>query len=129
MVLEAEAGAKLKTMVYVIRGVSECLLGKTDGVKLGIVEFRPEGTETVRKLSETYKKAIPEAGHEVSGGLTQLQIDKMESIVKDFSGLFEGLGRATGVEPIHIEVDESVKPVQQKRRPCLLSMWRGLKLF
>ena len=53
-VLEAEAGAKLTTMVYVIRGVSENLLGKSDAVKLGIVEFHPEGAaEKVRKLSET----------------------------------------------------------------------------
>ena len=92
--LEAKAGAKLKTMVYVIRGVSECLLGKTDAVRLGIVKFRPEGAaEEVRKLSETYKKAIPESGQVISGGLTQSEIDdKIESIVKDFSGLFVGLG-------------------------------------
>jgi hypothetical protein len=117
-VLEANAGAKIKTEVYVIRGVSENLLGKTDAVKLGIVKFHPEGAvEKVRKLSETEKKTIPEAGQVVSGGMTQSEIDdKMESIVKDFSGLFVGLGRATGVEPIHIEVDESIKPVQQKRR-------------
>ena len=120
--LEAKAGAKLKTMVYVIRGISECLLGKDDAIKLGIVEFHPEGaTEVVRKLSETLKKAVPDAGQVVSEGMTQSEIDdKMESIVKDFSGLFEGFGRATGVDPIHIEVDESVKPVQQKRRPIPL---------
>ena len=97
MVLEAKAGAKLKTMVYVIRGVSECLLGKTDTVKLGIVKFRPEGTEMVRKLLETYKKVIPEAGHVVSGGLTQSEIDdKMKSIVEDFSGLFVFIGPEAG---------------------------------
>ena len=93
-VLEAKAGAKIKTMVYVIRGVSECLLGKTDAVKLGIVKFHPEGAdEVIRKLSETFKKAVPEAGQVVSGGMTQSEIDdKMESVVKEFSGLFEGFG-------------------------------------
>ena len=51
-VLEAKAGAKLRTMIYIIRGVSENLLGKTDAVKLGIVEFRPKGAiEKVRMLS------------------------------------------------------------------------------
>ena len=44
----------------------------------------------------------------------------MKSIVEECSGLFVGLGRATGVEPIHIEIDDSVKPVQQKRRPIPL---------
>ena len=32
------------------------------------------------------------------------------------------LGRATGVLDIHIEIDEEVKLVQQKRRPFLLNM-------
>ena len=120
--LVAEAGASIETIVYVIRGVSECLLGKTDAVKLGIITFRPEGAaQEVRKLSETMKKNIPEAGQVVSAGMNQSEIDvNMESIVKEFSGLFEGFGRVTGVDPIHIEVDESVKPVQQKRRPIPL---------
>ena len=40
----------------------------------------------------------------------------MKSVVQDFSSLFVGRGRAIGVEPILIEVDESIKPIQQKRR-------------
>ena len=120
--LVAEAGASINTDIYIIRGVSECLLGKTDAVKLGIVTFRPEGAaQEVRKLSETLKKTIPEAGQVVSSGMNQLDIDdKMESIAYELSGLFEGFGRVTGVDPIHIEVDESVKPFQQKRRPIPL---------
>ena len=35
--LEATAGVKVTTIVYVIWGVSESLLGKSDAVKLGIV--------------------------------------------------------------------------------------------
>ena len=54
--LEAEAGAKVKTMVYLIRGFSECLFGKSAAVKLGIVEFHPKGAETVRNLSENSMK-------------------------------------------------------------------------
>ena len=89
------------------------MYGKSDAVKLGIIEFWPKGPETVRKLSVTYKETIPEAGHVISHGLTQLQIEKnMKSIVEDFGGLFVGLGRAIGVEPMHIEVDESIKPIQ-----------------
>ena len=68
LALESEAGAKLKTIAYEIGGVSQYLLGKTDAVKLGIVELCPEGGETIRKLSETFKKTIPEAGQVVSRG-------------------------------------------------------------
>ena len=109
-------------MVYVIKDVSECLLGKKDAETLGIVELRPEGkAESVRKLSQTLKETVPKDGQIVSGKMTQSQIDtEMESIVGEFKGLFEGFGRATGVEPIHIEVDDSITPVQQKRRPIPL---------
>ena len=120
--LEATAGAKVTTIVYIIRGVSENLLGKSDAVKLGIVEFRPDGAaEKVRMLSETLKKTIPMADEIVSAGMSQAEIDdKMEMIANEHKDLFEGFGRITGVDPIHIEVDESIKPVQQKRRPIPL---------
>ena len=56
----------------------------------------------------------------VSGGQTQREIDrKMESITNEFPDLFKGLGRAK-VEPMNIEVDQKVKPVQQKRRNIAL---------
>ena len=88
--LEAKAGAKIESMVYVIKDVSECLLGKLDAERLGIVELRPEGkVESIRKLSETLKETVPKDGQIVSGNMTQSQIDtEMESIVKEFSGLF-----------------------------------------
>ena len=53
MVLEAEAGAKLKTIVYKINGLSEHLLEKSCAVKFRIVEFLPQGADTVWKLLET----------------------------------------------------------------------------
>ena len=43
----------------------------------------------------------------------------MESITDEFPDLFTGLGRAK-MEPVHIEVDQRVKPVQQKRRNIAL---------
>ena len=90
--LEAKAGAKIDSMVYVIKDVSECLLGKKDAERLGIVELRPEGkAESVRKLSQTLKETVPKDGQIVSGEMTQSQIDwEMESIVGEFKGLFNG---------------------------------------
>ena len=64
------------------------------------------------------KKLIQEVRQIVSENQTQAEIDKeMKSIVDNFSGLLVGLEHAKGVEPIRIEVDESFKLVQQKRRP------------
>ena len=95
-------------------------MGKT-AQQLGIVEFCPEGVETIKKLSETFIQVIPEARQVVSGGLTQSEInEEMKLIGKDFSGLFVGLGCATGMDPIHFEVDESIQPMHQKRRPMPL---------
>ena len=44
----------------------------------------------------------------------------MDKIMNKYKTLFEGLGRAK-LEPIHIEIDRTVKPIQQKqqkRRYC-----------
>ena len=52
--------------------------------------------------------------------MTQAEIDaRMEILLRPFEKVFQGIGRAK-VEPVHIEVDPSVKPVQQKRRPIPL---------
>ena len=40
----------------------------------------------------------------------------MRKIVGNHQKLFSGLGKATGVEPVHIEIDKTVPPVQQKRQ-------------
>ena len=51
----------------------------------------------------------------ISGGQTQQQIDeKMNHIISKYPKVFKGLGCAK-VEPIHIEIDPNVKPVQQKQ--------------
>ena len=47
--LKAGAGATVDTMVYVVKGAKESLLGLKDGEALGIIKIKPEG-ETVRKL-------------------------------------------------------------------------------
>ena len=51
---------------------------------------------------------------------------KMEVITDKFPDLFTGLGRAK-VEPVHIEVDPRVKPIQQKRRNIALHYVDRLK--
>ena len=57
----------------------------------------------------------------ISGGQTQEEIDLlMTELVKPYQQVFQGIGVAK-VEPVHIEVDNSVKPVQQKRRPIAIN--------
>ena len=52
----------------------------------------------------------------ISGGQTQDQIESNKKRIADrYPEVFEGLGRAK-VNPIHITVDNSVKPLQQKQR-------------
>ena len=53
--------------------------------------------------------------------MKQNEIDeKMTDIVDEFKDFFVGLGRAKRVDPIHLEIDETMKLGQQKRRPILL---------
>ena len=121
--MRAEAGATIHTMVYVMRGKEQPLLGRMDAQRLGIIQMNMKGTEQkedgVARLEKLEKEPAVKTGI-VSGGQTQREIDrKMESITDEFPDLFTGLGRAK-VEPVHIEVDPRVKPVQQKRRNIAL---------
>ena len=94
---------------------------------MGIIKIRPEG-EQVRRLEVCTKEAGPASDEVVSGGQTQNQIDEnMVKLVAQFPKVFKGLGRATGVPDIHIEVDKSVPPVQQKPRQIPMLYKQKLK--
>ena len=129
--MEARGGAKVTTMVYVVKGESQSLLGLKDGKALGIIDIKPEGrvevdtedvkedTEEVNHVTPTKKENKVEEGL-VSDGQTQNEIDSdMKYIASKYPAVFNGLGRAK-VEPIHIEIDPSVRPVQQKQRRIAL---------
>ena len=117
--LTAACGAQINTIVYVVAGEEQSLLGLKDGEALGIININSDGQFTVRQLS-TEPKARPTAEGIVSGSQTQAEIDRnMRKLMEQYDSLFQGLGNAT-VEPVHIEVDASVKPVQQKQRPIAL---------
>ena len=99
------------------------MLGLMDAQRLGIIQMNVKGAEQkedrVARLEMLVKQPAVKTGI-VSGGQTQKEIDrKMESITDEFPDLFTGLGRAK-VEPVLIEVDQRVKPVQQKRRNIAL---------
>ena len=119
--LEAAGGAKIKTIVYVVEGECQSLLGLRDSEKLGIIKIDPEGAvkeEQVIQLSQS-KKLIHETGW-VAGQQSQGDIEaKMIRIMDRHCNIFKGIGRAK-VEPVHIEVDPEVKPKQQKRRPIAI---------
>ena len=128
--MQAEAGATIHSMVYVMRGKEQPLLGLLDAQRLGIIQMNMKGAgqkvDTVARLEDTGKQPIVNRGT-VSGGQTQQEISrKMASITAKFPDLFTGLGRAK-VEPVHIQVDPKVKPIQQKRRTIALHYVDRLK--
>ena len=120
-VMRAAAGAEITTIVYVVVGEAEGLLGLLDAEKLGIIKINPEGerSEVIAQITGVKKLEKVNEGV-VSGGQSAAEIkDKMSSLVGRYPAVFEGLGLAK-VDPIHIAVDPKVKPVQQKPRPIAL---------
>ena len=112
--LQARGGASVTTIMYVVKGAKESLLGLQDGEALGIIKIEPDG-ESVRRLEQVTKQPVPEKQEVVSDGQTQQEIDQeMEGLVKGYPKVFHGLGRATKMPPVHIEIDSTVPPVQQK---------------
>ena len=62
-----------------------------------------------------------------STGQGQREIEEqMEQIIRPHEQVFTGIGVAK-VDPVHIEIDKSVKPVQQKRRPIALHYMEKFK--
>ena len=121
--MQAEAGATIHSNVYVMRGQEQPLLGLLDAQRLGIIQMNMKGAaqkeDVVARLEKVKKEQTAKLGP-VSGGQSQQEIDrKMKSITDKFPSLYTGLGRAK-VEPVHIEVDKKVKPIQQKRRNIAL---------
>ena len=108
--------------------IFESLLGLTDGEALGIIYINPDSNnnETVMMMEAEVKTDVPKEGI-VSGGQTQEEIEKaMKDIVDRHQKLFQGLGRAK-VDTVHIDIDETVKPVRQKRRPVAIHYRQKLK--
>ena len=94
-----------------VLGRSKCKLTAGAGATLETVS-----DNAVRRLSMFTKEKVTVEGV-ISGGQTQEQIDEsIAELVKKFPKVFKGLGRATGVPDIHIEVDDKIPPVQQKQR-------------
>ena len=75
--IRAKAGATIRTMMYVIRGVKESLIGRLDAKRLGLIVINEEGAkeEQVRKVVQFFKERNLPPGSVVSGGQTQKQID------------------------------------------------------
>ena len=85
-ILMAGAGAEVTTIIYVVKGAKESLLGLRDGEGLGIIKIQPEG-EPVRRLDMFTAAPAPE--ETVSGGQNQGQIDQhMSDLVGKFPKVF-----------------------------------------
>ena len=129
-VLRAAGGTEVNTIVYMVKGSGQSLLGLKDGEELGIIKINPKGhtdqQQMVRQLA-TYNKEQGAKTGIASGGHTQEQImASMFETTARFPELFTGVGRAK-VEPIHIYMDPSVKPIQQKQRKVALHFQQRLR--
>ena len=115
--MTAENGQEVFTIVYVVRGETESLLGLKDGEALGIINIDPKGKkpEVIRQLDEG---KLPEL-KKVSEADKREMEEKMQRILEPHEEMFHGIGVAK-VDPVHIEIDQAIKPVQQKRRPIAL---------
>ena len=107
--LTAKGGASMQTIIYVVKEAKESLLGLNDGEALGIIKIQPEG-EIVKKLHVLTRS-------ETQGNSnTEGKDEDLEHLIEEYKDIFKGLGRACKVPPIKIEVDPTVKPIQQKAR-------------
>ena len=121
VVLQCQAGAQVKTMVYVVRDQKESLLGRRDGQKLGIISIKPEGKASEQKIrqitSVSKEKLVVEDKVEAN----------MEKLKVKFQELFrEGIGEAE-IEPIKIYAKPGIKPVAQRLRTVPLHYMKPLK--
>ena len=124
VVLQCQSGAKVKSMVYVVKNQRESLLGRRDGQKLGIIQIIPEGKESeqkVRHITPVKKKDLAEED------LIDKNDSKMEKLKEKYQELFrEGIGEAK-IDPIKIYVKPGVKPVAQRQRTIPLHYLKPLK--
>ena len=71
--MKAEAGATIRSMVYVIRGIEQLLLGLEDAKRLGIIRMNMRGAsqqvDTVARLERVVKQPAVKTGV-VLGGQT-----------------------------------------------------------
>ena len=129
VVMQNQMGKQRKTLVYVVQGQTESLLGKLDAEALGIIQIVPEGSapgDGVHRITPVTKDPVNMSGV-VSGNQTQAQIDKkMESLIKEYSMLFKGIGKAK-IEPIHIYTKKGREPVAQRQRPVARHYMEPLK--
>ena len=111
--LTSASGASTRTVIYVVKGEKQSLLGLKDGRALGIITITPEGRikeQEVRKLSDERKQEMS-SQEVILDGMKQKEINlKIDRLVETYKSVFKGLGRAK-VNPVDIEMDANVKPV------------------
>ena len=125
--LRADRGAILTTYIYIVDDPHvESLLGREDGVALGILQITPEGTvpphhtttppsaDTINRLSLTTKQPHP---HNYSDARqpNQIQAD-IQMIIHKHSHMFQGVGRAKN-QVVDIPLRPDARPYIQLPRP------------
>ena len=125
--LQAAKGATHKTYVYIIDDPRvESLLGREDGVSLGILHIEPEGgsptvnsptpsgASTVNRLNLTLKEPHP-INYSEGRQPAQLQA-QVQTILNKHSHMFQGVGRAKH-QVVDIPLKPDARPNIQPPRP------------
>ena len=111
--LTAEAGASIRTWVYVVKDKKEqSLLGKNDGERLGIIKLNPQGAtaEVVNRLTHIPKtEQLSTEAFEEDPRMSDAFISEFPQLFSNKTGKFKG-------DPIKIHVKADAVPVIQAAR-------------
>ena len=139
--LQAKNGAKVETEVFIVESEHvDSLLGRDDGIRLGIIKLCPEGQKRAKQIEKEVqqkkneiawlrlaKKIEREEGERFSGGRCQTEVDHdIQVILARHSQLFQGLGRVKKQE-VDIQLKPDASPKIQPRRPIPIHYMDKLK--
>ena len=139
--LAARNGAKVETEVFIVEsGEVDSLLGRDDGIRLGIIKLCPDGEKKaieIRKEVERRKNEVAwlqlakklkiEESERFSDGRNQAEVDQdIDRILAKHPQLFQGLGRVKNQE-VDIQLKAGATPKIQPRRPVPIHYTEKLK--
>ena len=129
--MKAANGATVDTEVFIVESQEvDSLLGRDDGIRMGIIKLCPEGEKKaikIRKEVERRKNEVAwmklarkvkmEDREPFSEGRNQAEVDKdMDNILAKYPQLFQGLGRVKNQE-VDVQLKAGASPKIQPRRP------------
>ena len=95
--MTAEGGKRVTTLIYVVKGECQSLLGLKDGKDLGIVRICPQGLPMRRELPSSVqgrKRNCQVQDRSKEEKTKRILKKNVKEIVNKYDQLFTGIGRA-----------------------------------